>query len=249
MHRRRRLVIATAAAVPAVTLWALPASAHVGAAIDSQDGSTVTISWTFSHGCEEQPTTGLEIQLPDGTTDVEPQSPPGWTAAMRDGTVLSWSGGSIPDGEDASFTASMTLTAAEGETVVLPTIQICGDTSTEWIQTPGADGTEPEHPAPTVVMGTTGAPEHDDAGEEGETETTETNGASDEHAESDAEASETDQGDLGAEATTSAENPAAEEDNSNTSTIIAVIAAVVVLGGGGFLLLRKRDTDKTDASA
>lgn len=252
MHRRTRLFIATAAAIPAAALWALPASAHVDAAIDSQDGSTVTITWSFEHGCEEQPTTGLEIKLPDGTTNVEPQSPAGWTAALRDGTVLTWTGGSIPDGEAAAFTASMTLTAAEGDTVPLPTIQQCGDTSTEWIQTPGADGAEPEHPAPTVVMGTVGPSEHDDSGEEedegGEHDDTSETTEHDDSGESDAEAeaAETDAGELGAEATTlSAENASSEDDSSsNTAAIIGVIFAIVVLGGGGIYLIRKRDADK-----
>lgn len=153
MHRTRRLVAVLTGAllIPVIVLGlAASASAHVDAeATQGADGIS-TVEFSFQHGCGEAPTTSLRIELPPGTTDVKAENPTGWTSTA-DGGELQWSGGSVPSGQTATFTASMRIVGAAGETVFLPTLQGCPDGAEEaWIDK--SDDPEAENAAPRIVL-------------------------------------------------------------------------------------------------
>lgn len=129
----------------------LPAGAHVDAEA-TQDAGISTITFSFNHGCDGLDTTGIDMQLPPGATEIAPQSPTGWTAQVN-ADVLSWTGGSIPDGEAASFVASMRIPGEAGETVYLPTLQKCDEGENAWIDR--SDGEDVAYPSPRIVLAET----------------------------------------------------------------------------------------------
>ncbi len=243
--RHSKILTAGALGLASVALFAVPSGAHVGASLDEQDGTTVTVTFDFHHGCDGEPTTGLKVKLPDGTTAVTAQDPDGWTSTATD-TEIDWTGGSVPDGDEAAFTASMTLTATDGETVSFPTIQSCPSASNDWIQIAEPGGAEPENPAPTIVMGTIGAPEHDDGGGDTEHAATDDEHATDttadgEH-EHDAEEADPEPALLSGEDpdTETAASTSDSDDSSNTGLIIGVVVVVALLAGGGVLLANRK---------
>jgi uncharacterized protein YcnI len=145
---RRRVaaaIVALATTLALVVLWASPAAAHVSASgSDGLNGAT-EVTFSFSHGCAGSPTTGLRIQLPAGTTNVDPQDHEGFNSKATN-AELSWSGGSIPDNQEAEFTATMILQGTVGETVFFPTIQSCVNGQEDWIEDtpdPEADNAAP----------------------------------------------------------------------------------------------------------
>jgi len=83
--QRFRLPIAAAAATAAALAVASPAFAHIHtdpAAVEA--GTEATVGFIVEHGCEGSPTVKVEIQLPDGATDISGVdgggSPRRWTA-------------------------------------------------------------------------------------------------------------------------------------------------------------------------
>lgn len=232
----RRLAIA--AATGATVVLALPAAAgaHVEAEAETVAGVT-TVTFGFHHGCDGAATTGLRIQLPEGATDVEPQDVDGWTSEVSGGE-LSWSGGSIADGAEGEFVATMVLAQPEGTTVFLPTIQQCGTAQSDWIDT--SDDPEAEHAAPRIVAGAAmtttdhGGEKEDGHGSTPDSSTPEktTNGADP----GTTATSAPDRSETAAPAT----EQASSTSSSNAPLIIGIIAAVVVIGGLiAFLVTRK----------
>jgi uncharacterized protein YcnI len=144
--RIRRLLAGSAVCAAVVVAFPSTAWAHVNAAGEVQPDGTTKVTFSFTHGCEEAPTTTLRVQLPAGTTDVTPQNPAGWTSQV-DETVLAWTGGSIPNGAPGTFVVTMRLTGNAGDTVFFPTIQACpGDLEDTWIdktEDPGATSAAP----------------------------------------------------------------------------------------------------------
>jgi uncharacterized protein YcnI len=130
---------------------AAPAGAHVDAEA-STDGTGVTrIELSFSHGCEGEPTTTLRARSPEGATDVVAEEAPGWTSSV-DGDQVTWTGGSVPDGQAASFAFTARLAQAEGTEVPVPVIQQCPTLANEWIEPPTDDTSEASSPAPVVAV-------------------------------------------------------------------------------------------------
>jgi len=175
MHRRThrrttRAVTAAAGALVAIGVWAVPASAHVEAdPSEAPAGSTTVISFTIPHGCAGSPTTGVDMKLPEGVTGAKPVYQGGWTAAVATGAItpftnedgekiteapteINWTGGPLPDDQVLELRVQVTLPDKAGETVTFPTVQTCEVGTTDWIELTGADGKEPEHPAPAVTL-------------------------------------------------------------------------------------------------
>lgn len=172
-HRRTtRTITAAAGALVAIGVLAVPASAHVEAdPSEAPAGSTTVISFAIPHGCAGSPTTSIDMKLPEGVTEAKPVYQGGWTAAVTSGAItpytnqdgekiseapteIKWSGGTLPDGQVLELRVEVTLPDKAGETVTFPTIQTCEVGTTDWIELPGADGKEPEHPAPSVKLTT-----------------------------------------------------------------------------------------------
>lgn len=154
--RTRRLTAATGAAMLAA-LAALVLAAPAGAHVQSSEepvaaGGRTPVTFSFDHGCNGQPTTFLRVQIPPGVSDVVPEDQPGWTSTVS-GDELRWDGGSIPDGQVASFVAVMTIEQPEGTVVRFPTIQGCPTTESAWIEVADATNPDPAYPAPQIVVG------------------------------------------------------------------------------------------------
>jgi uncharacterized protein YcnI len=148
---RRTPLVAGLVAILLV-LWAGPASAHVevepGQAVA---GSTTTVTFRFHHGKDGSATTGLEVKVPDGAEVVEVPAVPGWTSSTSaDGTVVTWSGGSVPDGTEGAFPLVLRLPAAAG-VVLFPTIQTTEAGELAWISEEEGDG-EDASPAPRIEL-------------------------------------------------------------------------------------------------
>ena len=150
----RRFAALGVIAAGLVVALSAPAWAHID--IDPPEalaGTTTTLNLTFHHGKDGTATTGLSVRLPAGATLVRVPPLPGWTVAQStDGgqAVVSWTGGRIPDGQEAAFPIEVTLPAAPGE-VLFPTIQTTEAGELAWIE-PVADESETAKPAPRITL-------------------------------------------------------------------------------------------------
>lgn len=181
VHRRwvSRTLTALAAAVALYLGSAaqLPAAwAHVHASSDNAVRGAMAIV-TFQVPNESNNgalTTALTVTLPN-VPSARTESQPGWTARLdRDaasGTVRSvtWTaaltGGIGPD-QFALFRLSVKL--PDTDTVSFPAAQSYSDgTVVKWDQPPLPDGTEPEHPVPTLTLATGPAAPHQHHGSPG----------------------------------------------------------------------------------
>jgi uncharacterized protein YcnI/copper(I)-binding protein len=162
-----RSLFVVAALVPAA------ASAHV--AFDNPQAranATYKAVLQVPHGCGEQPTVKIRIQIPEGVVAVKPMPKPGWTldlvkgpyvttysvpgGAVREGIKeIVWSG-ALPDDfyDEFVFQARITAAFEPGRTVYFPTIQECASGAERWVEIP-ADGQDPhalKNPAPGVLI-------------------------------------------------------------------------------------------------
>lgn len=182
--RRRRLARLSAATAAGIALAAaLPTTAwaHVGlSASSTAAGSASLLTFAFSHGCDESPTTRIAIQIPDGIDAVAPTVNPGWTVdkvmadldtpatdshgntvTQRVAQVVYTAKEPVPTGLRDAFVLSLTLPAdATGTTLAFPTVQTCEVGENAWIEVPaaGQDAHDLAFPAPALtVTGATGS--------------------------------------------------------------------------------------------
>lgn len=145
----------------AVLALAVPAmaSAHVTVSPDGlASGGYGVLTFAFSHGCEESPTTSLRITMPDGLTSVAPTMDSDWTIDVErgdDGLVSAVTYTALqPVPVELRGAVSMSVGIDEDaeETLAFPVVQSCVDGSTEWVEL-AADGEDPhslDAPAPVV---------------------------------------------------------------------------------------------------
>lgn len=181
-----RCLVATVSGAALLFLMAAPASAHVGII----DGSAVPggghgtqITLRVPHGCDGAPTDTLEVQVPEGVTDVKPRWMAGWTietqpraaatgslapvasappadasapSAEPEVGVVVWTGGPLPDALYLDFQLLAVFPETPG-VLYLPVVQRCGATEVAWIQIPaegqGEDDLDRPAPSVTVVAG------------------------------------------------------------------------------------------------
>lgn len=241
MSHRLRLPVAVATAVGAALLIAGPASAHIHTDPEEvKAGTENTVGFVIEHGCDGSPTTKIELQLPDGVTKISAEDQSGFTASVA-GQVVTFAGGSLPDGTEQAFEATFTAPAEAG-TIDIPLIQTCEEGSTDWIEPEVEGQPEPEHPAPQLVI----APNSDATTTTTGAETTTT------------AAAETTTTAAASESTTTTAAPAVvvEEDDdssSNTPLLIAAAVIVVAIAGGAIYFITQRNkpdgesADGTDA--
>lgn len=249
---RLRFPVAVATAVGVALAIAGPASAHIHTDPASvQAGSKATVGFIVEHGCSGSPTTKVEIQLPDGATDIAGVDAAGFTSSV-DGRVVTFSGGTLPDGQEQAFSVRFTVPDSPGD-VPVKLIQTCEQGSLEWIELQPAGAPEPEHPAPilTITQGTpdtsTTAHDHDHGTATTTAEHdhgTETTTADHDHG----AAATTTVGDHAHDATAS-DGDTDSDSGSNAPLIAGVVAAVVVIGGGAALYLRSRGQSGPDGGA
>lgn len=218
----RRLIAVPLLALIALVGLASGASAHVN--IDPEEvvaGSTTTLTLSFHHGKDGSATTGLEVLLPEGVVLVSVPDVVGWTSAVDDtaGTVT-WTGGSVPDGEEGAFPVEVTMPSEPGE-LLFKTVQTTAVGELAWIEEEEGHE-EGSYPAPRLtVVADPDAPVSDD-------DTTTSTEADD--------------------TTTTERLPgttleAEQRDDGSSSPapwlIGAGVAAVVAIGAGGYVLKRR----------
>ncbi|WP_082801507.1 DUF1775 domain-containing protein [Herbidospora cretacea] len=146
--RSLRFVAVGLTAVVLALLPAAPALAHVllESAQPNGDGS-VTLTFSFDHGCDGAPTEALVVRVPDGSTVLSAGQPGGWRGAVK-GNTVEWTGPGVADGTKAAFTLTARLSGKVGAPLLFPTTQRCaGGKGYEWIGVEDAS----EEPAPRLI--------------------------------------------------------------------------------------------------
>jgi uncharacterized protein YcnI len=156
----KRALILTAALV---LLLATPAAAHVAVSPASvPPGEVAELTFRVPDEDAAASTTSVKVALPESPVlDFVSVSPaPGWThTEERSGdriTSVTWSGGKIEPGEFETF--SIAVGPIAGDALEFRVVQTYdnGDV-VRWIDPATDGGEEPEHPAPTVRVGSSDA--------------------------------------------------------------------------------------------
>lgn len=148
-----RVLIATVAFLGVPMAMAGVAGAHTDTEAAPADAGRTRVSLTPEQECNDgaEPTSGLRVQLPVGTSDVQPESSAGWTAEVTASEVR-WSS-SDPGPGLTTFVVEMVLPQPPGSTVYLPTIQLCpGGEEIPWLQIPTVPGERLSSPAPSITV-------------------------------------------------------------------------------------------------
>ena len=113
-------------------------------------GSVAEVTLRPTHGCGGSPTVEVATRAP--LAGAEAVAVPGWSQTATpddDGTVLEWTGGSLPADQPGAFPIRFTVSDGAGELLTFPFVQVCenGD-ELAWI-----DGDpEGEFPAPRLLV-------------------------------------------------------------------------------------------------
>ncbi|WP_223625575.1 YcnI family protein [Microbacterium sp. EST19A] len=162
--RARRTAIASVAVLGgAVLALAVPgmASAHVGVSPDEiVAGDHGVLTFSFSHGCENSPTTALRITMPEGLASVAPTMDGDWTIDVErgdDGLVSAVTYTALtPVPTDLRGAVSMSVGLDENtpDSLAFPIVQQCVEGATEWTQLAenGEDPHSLDSPAPVVTV-------------------------------------------------------------------------------------------------
>jgi uncharacterized protein YcnI len=240
-----RLGALPAATAAIVLSLVSPAGAHVSASVtDASAGAFTVLTLSVPHGCEDSPTTRIEVQVPESVFSVTPTRNPyydleatieqldepltdahGNEVTERTSTIVYTARTPLPDGQRDTFELSFQVPDAEGELLTFPTIQTCEKGETAWTQVPsdGQDEDELENPAPSfTILPASGDGHHGD-------ETTETTGDEADH--------EAGDGAAAAEA-----DDAGDDDGSAALGWAGLGAGLLGLVAGGLALARTRST-------
>ena len=145
----------------------LAASAHVNVTPSSTAaGSSTVLTFAFSHGCEESPTTMLTFDIPESIPSVSPTLNPNWTIEKiadgdRTAQVVYTAITPVESGYRDTIELSLRLPEdAAGETLAFPVLQTCAAGETNWNEVAEEGAAEPESPAPTIVVTEATGDEH-----------------------------------------------------------------------------------------
>lgn len=163
-RRRRAPLLAGLVAGGALVLAApLAASAHVHVTPDeSAAGTTTRLDFSFSHGCEDSPTTSIAISIPDGVDGVTPVLDGAWTIDREVGTdgiptkVTYTAVTPVESGVAASVALDVIFaSSASGTQVAFPVLQTCEVGQTDWAEVAeeGQSEDDLDSPAPVVRVG------------------------------------------------------------------------------------------------
>jgi uncharacterized protein YcnI/copper(I)-binding protein len=133
------------------------------------------------HGCGEQATNAVTIELPEGFIQAKPMPKAGWEVAVEKGDyaktymnhgkevksgvkAVTWKGGNLPtDFYDEFVISGMLADVDAGSSLAFPTVQTCMDGTVSWTEL-AKDGQDPhalEHPVPLLKIAASDAPAHD----------------------------------------------------------------------------------------
>ncbi|WP_144877334.1 YcnI family protein [Microbacterium sp. 1.5R] len=162
-RRARRTTVAAGVAAGAILALAVPAmaSAHVTVSPDELvAGDHGVLTFAFSHGCDDSPTTSLRITMPEGLASVAPTIDSDWTIDVERGddglvsAVTYTAVTPVPNGLRGAVTIGVGLDEDTPETLAFPVVQTCETGSTEWTQLAedGEDSHSLDAPAPVVQV-------------------------------------------------------------------------------------------------
>ncbi|GAA5039636.1 YcnI family protein [Microbacterium fluvii] len=162
-RRRARIALGATAGLALALAAPLAASAHVHVTPDEASaGASTRLTFSFSHGCDDSPTTALVIDMPDTVTNATPVLDGAWTISRElrdDGTtaqVTYTAVNPIESGISASVSLDADIaTDAADTSIPFPVTQECVDGETAWTEVAEEGQTEDdlEAPAPVVVIG------------------------------------------------------------------------------------------------
>ncbi len=162
-RRRARLFAGAIAGAALVVAAPLAASAHVHVTPEeSSAGASTRLAFSFSHGCDDSPTTALVFDLPDGIDGVTPVLDGAWTISRVIGDdgiasqVTYTAITPVESGVAASVAMDVIFASSASETsVAFPVRQECVSGVTDWSEV-AADGQSDDDlaaPAPLVAVG------------------------------------------------------------------------------------------------
>ncbi|MDJ0394361.1 YcnI family protein [Rhodococcus sp. G-MC3] len=167
---RRASVIAGTTSL-ALVVGAGAASAHVSvSAPGAEQGGYTVLTFRVPTESDTAATSSVKVELP-GLNSARTQPIPGWTSTVdknADGlaTAVTWTAGpgaEVLPGQFQQFLLSAGPLPEE-ESVSFPAVQTYNDGDVvQWNQEAAADGSEPEHPAPSLSL-TAASAESDDHG-------------------------------------------------------------------------------------
>ncbi|MFC4585976.1 YcnI family copper-binding membrane protein [Sphaerisporangium corydalis] len=179
----RRVAAVTAGAVALTLGLAMPALAHVtinpGTA---EKGGFTKVAFRVPNERDKDSTTKLVVDLPidHPLPFVSVRPVPGWDVKVTQSklpkpvaskygeiteavTKITWSGGKIAPGQFQEFEVSMGFMPEDTDQLVFPATQTySGGEVVKWADEPKADGSEAEHPAPTLKLVAPAAGEGDE---------------------------------------------------------------------------------------
>ena len=144
----RRLALLLGLSLALLVASAAPASAHTELEPEEAVAGT-TETLTFHVAYEGTGTTGLEVQLPEGTSVDEVPAKDGWTSSSDpEARTVRWEGGPVE--ADEEFAVVVELPDTTG-VVLFPAIQITTDGEVDWIGEDEGDG-RGDNPAPRLTL-------------------------------------------------------------------------------------------------
>ncbi len=175
--RPSTLTIAGIVAGAALVLAApLAASAHIHVSPEDSDaGATTRLSFSFSHGCDDSPTTALVFTIPEGVDGVTPVLDGAWTITRELGsdgvpTQVTYTAVSpVESGTAATVSLDVIFASSAAETsVAFPVLQKCATGETDWSELIADGQTEDdlEAPVPVVAVGAVVADSGHDHGDD-----------------------------------------------------------------------------------
>lgn len=159
----RRIVLGGLLGAALVIAAPLAASAHVHVTPDeSPAGTSTRLGFSFSHGCEDSPTTAVVLTIPEGVDGVTPVADGAWTISRELGddgipTQVTYTA-VTPIESGISATVSLDVifaSSASGTSVAFPVLQKCVVGETDWseVATEGQTEDDLASPAPVVAVG------------------------------------------------------------------------------------------------
>lgn len=161
----RTLTIAGVVAGATLVLAApLAASAHIHVTPEQSAASATTrLGFSFSHGCDDSPTTAVVFSIPEGVDGVTPVLDGAWTITRELGTdgvptqITYTAITPVASGTAATLSLDVIFASSTADTsVAFPILQKCATGETDWAEVAAAGQTESdlESPAPVVAVGT-----------------------------------------------------------------------------------------------
>jgi uncharacterized protein YcnI len=140
----RKTVVVLALLALAVVPAAL---AHVEPSPEKVPANSVSKITLSAEGEESVPAIKLTVRMPAGVTDVVAHPTKGWKQSVN-GRVVTWSGGTIPNGAVGKFAFSAKMPDSPGRVLVFPALVAYQDGKVvHWI---GAESSDT--PAPRVTL-------------------------------------------------------------------------------------------------